>query len=119
MIPLRVTANLPSRDFDATEAFYKAMGFQRDWRDGEWMILGHGDAVLEFFPHPELDPATSWFSACFRTEDLDGLLAEYAALGLPGQGIPRLHPCTQRITEDLRMFAFVDPDGSLIRCLGR
>ena len=49
---------------------------------------------------------------------LDALLAEYAALGLPAKGIPRLHPGVQRIAADLRMFALVDPDGSLIRCIG-
>ena len=113
-----VTANLPSRDYDATEAFYGRLGFHRTWRDDDWMILKRGDAVIEFFPHPELRPEESWFSACFRTGDLDGLFAGYARLDLPAAGIPRLHPCIQRITDDLRMFAIVDPDGSLIRCLG-
>ena len=28
---------------------------------------------LEFFPHPELDPLTSWFSCCLRLDDLDGV----------------------------------------------
>ena len=113
-----VTANLPSRDLDRTEAFYARMGFRRSWRDDGWMILNRGDAVIEFFPHPDLIPAESWFSAFIRTDDLDGLLAEYAALDLPGAGIPRLHPGVQRVTDGLRMFGLVDPDGSLIRCLG-
>ncbi|MFD1882331.1 VOC family protein [Paracoccus pacificus] len=113
-----VTANLPSRDYDVTEAFYGRMGFQRSWRDDGWMILKRGDAVIEFFPHPDLVPGESCFSACIRTDDLDGLLAEYAALDLPGGGIPRLHPGVHRVTDRLRMFALVDPDGSLIRCLG-
>lgn len=117
-MPMFVTANLPSRSFDATEAFYARLGFQRRWRDDGWMILGRGDAVIEFFSHPDLVPTESWFSACIRTAELDALLTEYEALDLPRCGIPRLHPGIQRITDDLRMFALVDPDGSLIRCLG-
>lgn len=113
-----VTANLPSRDYDATEAFYAPLGFARSWRDANWMILTRGETQIEFFPHPHLKPEESWFSACFRVEDLDALHDAYGKLGLPGEGIPRLHPGIQRITDDLRMFAVVDPDGSLIRCLG-
>ena len=113
-----VIANLPSRDYDATEAFYARLGFTRSWRDADWMILTRADSQIEFFRHPELKPEESWFSACFRTDDLDALFTEYSALDLPVRGIPRLHPGIQRITDDLRMFAVVDPDGSLIRCLG-
>lgn len=112
-----VTANLPSRDFDATEAFYAPLGFARAYRDDDWMILKRDEAQLEFFPHPELDPGTSWFSACFRTDDLDGLAGEFATLDLPERGRPRLTGIS-RVTDDLRMFALIDPDGSLIRCLG-
>ncbi|AUH34121.1 bleomycin resistance protein [Paracoccus tegillarcae] len=114
---LTVTANLPSRDFTATEAFYGRLGFTRSFRDEGWMILNRDQTIIEFFPHPELDPATSWFSACFRTDDLNALLQDYAAIGLPSDGIPRLTGL-QRITDDLRMFAVIDLDGSLIRCIG-
>lgn len=114
-----VTANLPSRDFDATEAFYARLGFTRAWRDADWMILRRGDAVIEFFPHPDLIPAQSRFSACIRCDDPDALLSEIASFDLPDRGIPRLHPGLQRTTRDLRIFAIVDPDGSLILCLGR
>ena len=112
-----ITANLPSRDFDATEAFYARLGFRRSHRDAGWMILRRDQAVIEFFPHPELDPAQSWFSACWRTGDLDGLCQQMQRLGLPDEGIPRLTGMT-RLSDDLRMFALVDPDGSLIRVLG-
>jgi ketosteroid isomerase-like protein len=60
------TPNLPSRDFERTSEFYVALGFTEVWRDEGWMILKHGDLTLEFFPHPELDPLTSWFSCCLR-----------------------------------------------------
>ena len=44
--------------------------------------------------------------------------AEFAELRLPGAGIPRLQSGIQLVTDELRMFAVIDPDGSLIRCLG-
>ena len=112
------TPNLPSRDFDVTEAFYARLGFATGWRDEGWMILRRGDAVIEFFPHPHLRPEESWFSACLRTDDLDALHAEFAELRLPGAGIPRLQSGVQQVADELRMFAVIDPDGSLIRCLG-
>jgi hypothetical protein len=39
------------------------------------MLLKRGDLTLEFFPHPELDPLTSWFSGRLRLDDLDGFYA--------------------------------------------
>jgi hypothetical protein len=62
------TPNLPSRDFEKTSRFCAALGFSDGWRDEGWMILKRGDLTLEFFPHPELDPLTSWFSCCLRLE---------------------------------------------------
>ena len=113
----RVTANLPARSFDETAAFYAALGFRVTHRDESWMILSRDALEIEFFPHPELNPAESWFSACVRVADLDGLHRAWDAAGLPGQGIPRL---TEPRLEPfgLRMFALVDPNGSLLRCLG-
>lgn len=114
----RITANLPSRDFGVTAGFYGRLGFAVDWRDDGWMILSRGPLVLEFFAHPDLDPATSWFSACIRVDDPDALLDEWQALGLPsGQtSIPRLTGFF-RPGAAPRMFAVVDPDGSLLRVI--
>ncbi|MFZ6826685.1 hypothetical protein ACO0TA_31065, partial [Klebsiella pneumoniae] len=42
--------NLPSRDFDVTEAFYAKLGFATSWKDRGWMILQRGGLQLEFFP---------------------------------------------------------------------
>ncbi|MEM8724670.1 MAG: bleomycin resistance protein, partial [Pseudomonadota bacterium] len=54
-MPDIATPNLPSRDFDATEAFYAQFGFECGYKDGGWMILRRGPAggrlVLEFFPY--------------------------------------------------------------------
>jgi catechol 2,3-dioxygenase-like lactoylglutathione lyase family enzyme len=114
----RITANLPARDFDATAAFYEKLGFIINFKDDGWMILSRGTMELEFFPYPDLDPYQSSFSACVRVDDLDGLFHAWIPAGLPGSGIPRLHGAPQHIAPDLRMFAVVDLDGSLLRCLG-
>ena len=63
----RATPNLPSRDFDTTAAFFADLRFATDYRDSGWMILSRGEVSLEFFPFPQLDPATSAFSCCLRS----------------------------------------------------
>jgi len=113
-----ITANLPSRDFDATEAFYARLGFETRYRGDGWMILGFGDTTVEFFRHPELDPKQSWFSACLRSADIDALHDRFAQAGLPqdNRSIPRLTD-PFKLDGAPRMFALVDGDGSLWRVL--
>lgn len=112
------TPNLPSRDFERTSRFYVALGFSEGWRDDGWMILKRGDLTLEFFPHPELDPSTSWFSCCLRLDDLDSFYATCKAAGLPEgcKGQPRLHPPKVEAWGG-RLGALVDPDGTLVRLI--
>ncbi len=112
------TPNLPARDFDATAAFWGALGFGVSYRDPQWMILERGDMTVEFFPHPEVDKWSSWFSACLRVDDLDALHAAWSTLDLPrdDRSIPRLTDILHRPPVP-RMFALVDADGSLIRVL--
>jgi catechol 2,3-dioxygenase-like lactoylglutathione lyase family enzyme len=112
----RVTANLPARDFDETAAFYRALGFEARFRGGVWMLVSRGGLEIEFFPHPGLDPAQSWFSACVRVADVDRLHADWSAAGLPGAGIPRMTEPKDEAS-GFRVFALVDPNGSLLRCL--
>ena len=112
------TPNMPSRDFDATQAFYAALGFTRTYRDDGWMILSRGDIKLEFFTHPELDPAASWFSCCLRVDDLDALYTVCTGAGIPDQrtGWPRLHP--PRVEPwGGRVAALIDLDGTLLRLI--
>lgn len=40
--------------------FFTKLGFEQDWRDDGWMILKRDSVILEFFPHPDLNPAESW-----------------------------------------------------------
>jgi catechol 2,3-dioxygenase-like lactoylglutathione lyase family enzyme len=116
----RITANLPSRDFAATSAFYRKLGFEEAFRDEGWMILCRGPLEVEFFPHPDLVPGESWFSACIRVADPDALREDWAALGLPQEpgAIPRISPFFRPGGAAPRMFALIDPDGSLLRCMG-
>ncbi len=114
----RVTANLPAIDMDATEALYVRLGFETGFKDDGWMILSRGPLEIEFFPYLDLDPYQSSFSACLRTSDLDGLWTRWAALDLPTQMIPRLQGPPHSIGHGLRMFALIDLNGSLIRCIG-
>lgn len=48
-----------------------------------WMIIKRDSLLLEFFPHPELDPAASWFSCCLRLDDLDDFYSVRLAAGIP------------------------------------
>lgn len=114
----RITANLPAINLEATSHFFHRLGFREDFRDDGWMIMNRGPLELEFFPFPELDPFTSSFSACIRVAELDALWSEWAQLGLPSRLIPRLQGPPHVIAPDLRMFALIDPNGSLLRCLG-
>lgn len=112
----RVTANLPSRDLDATAAFYEAIGFDVEFKGEGWMIIARGALEIEFFPL-EHDPRQSSFSACMRVDDLDGLYEDFQAAGVPDNcwSIPRL--TSPEMQHGRRTFALVDPDGSLFRCI--
>jgi len=93
----RATPNLPARDFDETAQFYEALGFSQTWRDRAWMILTRGSLQLEFFPHPDLDPSASWFSAYLRLSDPPGSmkLAGRLACLRPAPGFPGSSPAPQ------------------------
>lgn len=114
------TPNLPSRNFDATAAFYAQLGFECGYRDHGWMILHRGPMgsrlSLEFFPHPDLDPYQSWFSCCLRLDDLAATmqLLEASDIPLADTGIPRFHH-PRREAGGLTIAYLVDPDGSLLR----
>ena len=112
------TPNLPARDFTATESFYAALGFETDYRAANWMILSRGGAKLEFFPYPDLDPASSSFSACLRLDDMNALYQQCLAAGVPNTrtGWPRIHP-PARDPSGLTIAYLIDPDGTLLRLI--
>ena len=80
----------PSRDLEATTAFYARLGFERK-------------GLLHFFFAPDTDPFASVAGCYLYVEDADALFAEFQRLGLPDSGIPRLHGAPQ------------DSDGNLLR----
>lgn len=112
----RATPNLPSRDLAATAAFYDRLGFVLTFRDEGWMIITRGELTVEFFPYPDLNPATSSFGCCLRLDDVDTFVDVCRAAGVPESttGHPRIH--LPRVEESgLRIGALLDPDGNLVR----
>lgn len=109
----RAVPNLPSRNFDRTEDFYGGFGFQRVFRDEDWMILARGGLQLEFFPAPDLDPLLSSFMCCLRVIDVDELYEAIRRFGVPDvpTGMPRLRPVRMQ-GWGLRAGFLVDPDGT-------
>lgn len=110
------TPNLPSRDFDVTVTFYRRIGFTTLYRDSSWLTLGMGTVVVDFFPFPDLDPATSSFCCCLRLDDVDAFGARCEVAGVPrsSYGWPRLELPTAGPT-GVRIGALLDPDASLLR----
>lgn len=114
----RAVPTLPSRDLDATAAFYGTLGFVEQYRDAGWLIMSRGDLALEFFPHPELDPATSDHQANLRVDDLDALHTASAHSGVPHAvaGIPRLTPIEPQ-PWGARAAFLIDLDGTMLRLI--
>jgi catechol 2,3-dioxygenase-like lactoylglutathione lyase family enzyme len=112
------TPNLPSRDFEATSKFYSRLGFVESWRDDEWMILKRGGLMLEFFRHPKLIPAESWFSCCLRFDQVGAFYEACKSAGIPeaSTGFPRLNP-PKREAWGGTVGALIDNDGSLLRLI--
>ena len=115
-MPDLATPNLPSRQFEITARFYEQFGFEQTWKDAGWMILKRGDLILEFFPFPDLDPAQSSFSCCFRMNDVSEFFEILLSAGLPEltKGWPRVHRPKREPWGGL-VGALIDPDGSLVR----
>jgi catechol 2,3-dioxygenase-like lactoylglutathione lyase family enzyme len=110
--------NLPSRDFEATSRFYAKLGFVESWRDAEWMILRNGGLTLEFFPHPKLDPAKSWFSCCLRFDKLQPFYDACKRAGIPEaqSGFPHIDP-PKRQDWGGTIANLIDIDGTLLRLI--
>jgi hypothetical protein len=58
-VALELKAIVPARDFDLSKRFYRAVGFQEDWTNGEIALFKHGGT--SFLLRAEEDPA--WAAA--------------------------------------------------------
>lgn len=114
----RAVPNLPSRDFDATIAFYGGFGFEQDYRDEGWLILRRGELSLEFFPFADLDPASSSFMCSIRVDDVDELYRRITSAGVAEKtvGFPRVHPVATQ-PSGLQIGNLIDIDGTQLNLI--
>lgn len=110
----RAIPTFPCRDLDSASAFYQSLGFHLGARYPTYAILQRGALELHLSLFEALEPKTNCSAAYLRLEDAQALHRQATALGLGGQGIPRI-----TVLEDqpwgMREFALVDPDGNLLR----
>ena len=105
---------LPAQDLRRTRQFYESLGFKAGYNDDRYDILRRGNLVVHLERHDDLVPAANHTSCYWRVSNADALHEEFAALGLPDDGVPRL---TRPSDEPwgMREFTLKDPAGNLIR----
>ena len=114
----RAIPNLPSRDFDATVAFYGGFGFEPSYRGDDWLSLRRGELQLEFFPFADLVPEESSFMCSVRVDDVDELYRQITSAGVVerAEGRPRLAP-VQVQPWGQRAGFLVDPEGTQLHLI--
>ncbi len=106
---------LPSRDLDATRAFWDRLGFRdAGERHDDYLILARDGVELHFFRWPDHDPSQCYVGAYLRVSGPDALDTEWGALNLSETGIPRLIRVEDK-PWGMRELAVIDPNGNLIR----
>lgn len=108
-----IAANLPAINVEDTYDFYRMLGFQCLHQSKEWLILNRDRLSLEFFHHPELEPETSWHSACIRVQDLAALYHAWQGLNWSAFAPARI-TAIEHLAE-IDMFCVIDINGSLLR----
>jgi uncharacterized glyoxalase superfamily protein PhnB len=73
-----------------------------------------GHLVVHFFSEPGLIPSENHTSCYWRVKDADQLYREFARLGLPSEGIPRLCP-PEDTPWGMHEFVLTDPSGNEVR----
>jgi catechol 2,3-dioxygenase-like lactoylglutathione lyase family enzyme len=112
----RVVPVLPVRDVAAALALYRRLGFAARAYDEQGIdgpvygYLSWGAAELHLSLFRELDPATTTSACYLYIDDADALHAAWRDSGVAG----RLH-APEDTPYGLREFAYVDPDGNLLR----
>jgi hypothetical protein len=105
---------LLARSIPETEAFWHRLGFVTIYIDPEYLLMKREGAEIHFVLQADLDPYKSNQMAYLRPSDVNALDAEWAALGLPATGIPRLERATDKPWR-MRELALLDLNGNLIR----
>jgi catechol 2,3-dioxygenase-like lactoylglutathione lyase family enzyme len=105
---------LPARDIVATEAFWQRLGFATIYLDTEYLLMKREGAEVHFFLHADLDIFKCDHGAYLRPTNINALDAEWATLGLPETGIPRLERAADK-PWGMRELALLDLNGNLIR----
>jgi catechol 2,3-dioxygenase-like lactoylglutathione lyase family enzyme len=102
---------LPAKDFEASKAFYRALGF-KTLLDSDVAIFGIGASAFILQNYYQADWAGN-FMMQLMVDDLDAWWAHIGALDLPGRfGIPA--PTAPAVQPwGLRITYLVDPSGVL------
>lgn len=115
MILEKLSPIWPVRSIDAAETFYSRLGFTTVYKDAaQYLIIKREGAEIHAVLHRDHTPAESWHGAYVRPSDVNALSEEWAALGLPTEGIPRFVPAEDK-PWGMRECALVDIDGHLLR----
>jgi hypothetical protein len=105
---------LPARNIPDTQAFWQRLGFLTIYIDASYLLMKRDGAEVHFFLHKDLDPFKCDHGAYLRPSNIDVLDSEWAKLGLPVTGIPRLERATDK-PWGMRELALLDLNGNLIR----
>jgi len=105
-----------SSDFDKTVEFFQTLGFRLATRyeQGGYLILVRDKVELLFYRAPNTDPRNSDHGAFLRVENANDISREFAKIGLPQEGIPRVVPAEDK-PWGMCELSIIDPDGNLIR----
>jgi len=108
----RVAPVLPVRDLDAALELYRRLGFSVRAFEGDarYGFCERGQVSLHLSEVAGLDPATSVVSLYLDVDDADAVHDEWRAAGVEGS----FHE-PEDTGYELREFAYVDPDGNLLR----
>ncbi len=115
----RAAPVLPTRDVLGALERYRLLGFEAEpylepgvssESSPIYGFLRRGDVSLHLARVDGLDPLMTTSAVFIYVEDADALHAEWKAAGVPGRFSAPLST-----SYDLREFAYVDPDGNLLR----
>ncbi len=108
---------LPASRWPDTLDLYQQLGFSAVFRQDnapQYAVLRRGELELHLYGLSWLDPAASYAGCYLRVRDVDGLHSQWARIGLPSNGIPRLGPIRDQ-PWGMREFHLVDPSGNVLR----